>query len=299
MHAVIDTDPGHDDALALLLALGSNRIDVESVTTVAGNARVEATTRNAGRVLRMAGRSGVPLHQGSDRPMERELTTATVHGEDGLDGMDSRIDPLPAGADAIDQLADAADRGATIITLGPLTNIARALGTYPDQMRNADRIVSMGGALESPGNQNRVAEFNMYVDPEAAATVIGSELDTTLVPLGPCNDIILKPATIPEDCSIRNELVSLLDPFIRRLREHLDVEGALVYDAIAAFAAAYPEHIETDEHDIVVETGGEHTRGMLVQEERDYVTAEPTTSVVTRIDEAAFKQEFRQSLEGL
>jgi pyrimidine-specific ribonucleoside hydrolase len=299
MNVLIDTDPGHDDALALLLALGSERTDVEAVTTVAGNARIEETTRNAGRVLRLAGRDDVTLYRGSNGPLERDLTTANVHGDSGLEGMDEDIDPVPAITGAIERIATAAEDGATIITLGPLTNIARAIEKYPERMAEAERVVSMGGAVDTPGNQNRVAEFNMYVDPEAAATVIGSDIDTCLVPLGPCNDIILHPGEIPEGCSIRAEIQELLGPFIERLDNILDVDGALVYDAVAAFAAAHPDHVTIEERDIVVETEGDHTRGMLVPEERGYVSPEPVTDVVKDVDGAAFKQEITSCLEGL
>ncbi|MCJ7429146.1 MAG: nucleoside hydrolase [Candidatus Nanohaloarchaeota archaeon QJJ-5] len=298
MNIAIDTDPGHDDALAILFALAHDDITVEQITTVAGNATLENTTKNAGTILALAERSDIPLAAGCDRPLDRALETAQVHGDDGLDGLDREIDPVPAEKNGIEALASTAATGATIITLGPLTNIATAIDQYPAQMQQAQEIISMGGALTSPGNQNRVAEYNLYVDPDAAATVIESEIKTTLVPLDPCNDIMFRPADIEdlEDATIGRDLRSMLEAYHANINRFLDVDGALLYDAAAMFTLVGDDHIEKEPHDIVVETEGTYTRGMLVPEQRPYVDPEHNTDIVTRIDTKPCEQTLKQTL---
>jgi inosine-uridine nucleoside N-ribohydrolase len=173
---LIDCDPGHDDAMALLLALASPELELLGVTTVHGNQTLEKTTANALRVLEFAGRGDVPVAAGADRPLVREPRVAAhVHGESGLDGPDL---PPPVGTPvpehAVEFLADrlrSADRPMTLIPTGPLTNIALLLAQYPDAP--VERIVLMGGAI-AEGNMTPAAEFNIWIDPEAAARVFAS-----------------------------------------------------------------------------------------------------------------------------
>lgn len=301
MNIAIDTDPGHDDALAVLFASAHEAITVDQVTTVAGNATLDDTTRNAGQLLRLAGREDIPLAAGEPSPRERPLETAQVHGDDGLDGLRDTINPVPSDNNGVEYLAEQAADGATIITLGPLTNIAAALARYPNKMQHAEQIVSMGGALNTPGNQNRVAEYNIYVDPEAAHTVLTSSINTKLVPLGPCNDILFShddQASLRES-SIGEDLYSMLQSYTANLQQFLDVDGALIYDAAAVFATAFDQHTETEDHDVVVETDGTQTRGMLVPEQRPYVEPDPNTKIVTGIDTKACKQTILQTLRRL
>ena len=172
---VIDCDPGHDDAIALLLALASPEVDLLAVTTVAGNTTVDKTTRNALAVLELAGRSDVPVAQGSEVPLERDLVTAEhVHGTTGLDGP-SIAEPTaqPVAEGAVPFLAELLERSpspVTLIPVGPLTNIAMLITGHGDVMGNIDRIVVMGGSI-GLGNVTPAAEFNIYVDPEAADIV--------------------------------------------------------------------------------------------------------------------------------
>lgn len=297
---VIDTDPGHDDAIALLYALASEGATVEQVTTVAGNAQLEDTTRNAGTILSMAGREDVPLAAGRERPLERDLETAQVHGDDGLDGLEADIRPVPATENGVEALAEAAANGATIVTLGPLTNVAAAIREHPETMEDAT-IVSMGGAIESPGNQNRVAEYNMYVDPEAARTVIESDVDTTIVPLGPCNDILFDRPLLErlQETAIGDKLVPMLEAYQENLDQFLDVGGVLIYDAVAMYAALHKDRVTTEQHDIVVETDGTHTRGMLVPDDRPYTRSEPNTDVITHIETDTCRETILSALEEL
>jgi len=182
---IIDCDPGHDDAIALLLALASPEVELIGVTTVAGNQTVDKTTSNALRVLELAGRPDIPVYRGADRPLIRPLQVAAhVHGESGLDGPDL---PEPTvreqGLDAVDYLArEIRERGGkvTLVPTGPLTNVGLLLALHPDA--RPERIVLMGGAI-GEGNRTPAAEFNIWADPEAAQRVFVEGLDTTMVGL--------------------------------------------------------------------------------------------------------------------
>ncbi|MCB1019488.1 MAG: nucleoside hydrolase, partial [Acidobacteria bacterium] len=188
---LIDTDPGVDDALALLLAFASPELQVEAITTVAGNVGLELATRNALLTLDVARlKNPPPVVRGAGKPLEREAVDAAhVHGEDGLGGMASSYGapsrPACQGA-AVDCILETVARHpgeVTIVALGPLTNVAQALLADPKTMALAERIVVMGGALDVPGNAGPHAEFNFFVDPEAAQIVLRSRLPVTLVGL--------------------------------------------------------------------------------------------------------------------
>lgn len=186
---VIDTDPGIDDAVAILLALASPEFDVAGITTVAGNIGIATTTRNAGRILALAGRSDVPVVSGAPAPLSRKgFDTADIHGNDGLGGI-AFPEPLapPAEKDAVAWLAAELDsrpeESLDILALGPLTNIARLLLDHPASAARIGRVVVMGGAVREPGNIGPRSEFNLAADPEAAAIVVRAGLDLVLVPL--------------------------------------------------------------------------------------------------------------------
>src|SRR6185437_10051365 len=182
---LVDCDPGHDDAIALLLALASPEVELVGVTTVAGNSTLDKTTANALRVLEFAGRGDVPVAAGAAQPLVRARDVAAhVHGETGLDGPDL---PPPAGepiaAHAVSFLAEqirARDGAITLIPIGPLTNVALLLALEPDV--RPERIVLMGGSV-GEGNRTPAAEFNIWADPEAARRVFESGIDITMIGL--------------------------------------------------------------------------------------------------------------------
>ena len=182
---ILDCDPGHDDAIALLLAVASPEVELIGVTTVAGNTTIDKTTNNALRILELAGRSDIPVYRGADRPLIRPQDVANhVHGESGLDGPDL---PQPSTREqelhAVDYLAQeirARDGKVTLIPTGPLTNIGLLFALHPDV--RPERIVIMGGSI-GEGNRTPAAEFNIWADPEAAQRVFLEGLDTTMVGL--------------------------------------------------------------------------------------------------------------------
>lgn len=186
---IIDTDPGQDDAVAILLALASPELEVLGITCVAGNVPLALTSRNARVICELAGRRDIPVHAGCDAPLVRRLVTAeNVHGKSGLDGIDLPEPVMPlAPGHAVDFLIDTLRREpagtVTLVPIGPLTNIATAFRRAPDIVARVRQVVLMGGGHFEGGNITPMAEFNIYVDPEAAAEVLASGADIVMLPL--------------------------------------------------------------------------------------------------------------------
>jgi inosine-uridine nucleoside N-ribohydrolase len=196
--ALIDTDPGIDDALALLYAWGSPGLRLAGLTTVAGNVEVEQATRNLFRLVALRRPVPVPVvAQGAAAPLARPLVTAKgYHGDDGLGGLDdwppaqATLSPLGA-PDFIAEATRRAGEPLTLIALGPLTNVALALARDRAALGRLARVVIMGGAVDVPGNVTPTAEFNFHVDPEAAARVLEAGLNVDLVPLDATRQALL------------------------------------------------------------------------------------------------------------
>src|SRR3954470_20151661 len=231
---LLDCDPGHDDAIALLLALGSDELELRGVTTVAGNQTLEKTTINAIRVLELAGRGEIPVAAGAHRPLVREARVAAdVHGETGLDGPD--LPPpraRPEAEHAVDFLAGRI-AGATLIATGPLTNVALLLARHPEA--RPERIVLMGGAI-AEGNVTPAAEFNIWADPEAAHRVFSSGLDVTMVGL----DVTRQALVTAEHAErlrgagrIGHTVAELLDFYGRFHARVYGFNGSPIHDAVA------------------------------------------------------------------
>ena len=186
---IIDTDPGQDDAIAIMLALASPDLDVLGIISVAGNVPVGQTAANACKILELAGRRDIKVYAGCARPLRRTPITAEhVHGKTGMDGPtlpDPTITPQPQhGVDfLIDTIRAHPARSVTVVTLGPMTNLAMALVKAPDIAQRVEQVVSMGGAYSECGNITPNAEFNMFADPDAADIVLRGHVPLTLVPL--------------------------------------------------------------------------------------------------------------------
>jgi inosine-uridine nucleoside N-ribohydrolase len=281
---VIDTDPGVDDALALCLALRSPELRVEAITTVAGNVPVEAATRNTLRILDLLRPLPRPLlAQGASEPLNRPLQTAVeVHGGDGLGGATTLLEPDgrlrypdppigPDRTDGPDLLAEMAERfGArlTIITLGPLTNLALALRGHGALLRKVGRVVVMGGALRAPGNVTPVAEFNVWVDPEAAAEVLQAGLPLRLVGLDVTHQVRLTPGDLPPPADPVARFIRDITPHALAFSEAAEGGGMPLHDPLAVAAAADPSLCTWEAHPVRVETRGELTTGMTVADLR-------------------------------
>jgi len=286
---LLDCDPGHDDAIALLLALGSPEVELLGVTTVAGNQTLEKTTANAIRVLELAGRAEIPVAAGSPRPLVRELhVAANVHGETGLDGPD--LPPAQAertAQHAVDFLAERLD-GATLVATGPLTNVALLLARYPHV--RPERIVLMGGAI-AEGNVTPAAEFNVWADPEAAARVFTSGLDVTMVGLDVTHRALVTTEhaeELRESGRVGRAVAELLDFYGVFHREVYGFEGSPVHDAVAVAHVIDPTLLETRHLNVQVDCASEFCRGRTVVDIWRRTALEPNAHVAIDIDANRF-----------
>jgi inosine-uridine nucleoside N-ribohydrolase len=285
---IIDCDPGHDDAIALLLALASPEIDLLGVTTVHGNQTIEKTTDNALRVLALVGREDVPVAVGADRPLEREPHVAAhVHGESGLDGPElpeRASEPIAQGA--VEFLVEHVTPETVVVPLGPLTNVARAL----DRGMQPGRIVLMGGAV-GEGNMTPAAEFNIWADPEAAQRVFHSGVDVTMVGLDVTHGALLTAAW-----SERFRRSGRVGTFVAELVEffkqyHLRTygwDGAPIHDAVALAHVLRPDLVRTEHLNVEVETMSDLCRGRTVVDRWHRTDREPNAQVGLEIDADAF-----------
>jgi inosine-uridine nucleoside N-ribohydrolase len=288
---LLDCDPGHDDAIALLLALASPELELLGVTTVAGNQTLEKTTANAIRVLEFAGRTDVPVAAGADRPLVRvPFVAAYVHGETGLDGPDL---PPPQGAPvnrhAVDFLADKvreADGRVTLVPVGPLTNVALMLALHPDA--RPERIVLMGGAV-AEGNITPAAEFNIWADPEAAARVFASGIDVTMVGLDVTHKALFTTAHIGRLAGRVGEMVTELLRFYDRFhREVYGFDGSPIHDAVAVAHVLQPELVKTLHRNVEIDVESELCRGRTVVDLWRRTDREPNAHVGVGIDADGF-----------
>ena len=266
---ILDCDPGHDDAIALLLALGSPELDLLGVTTTYGNQTLEKTTANALRVLELAGCSEVPVAAGAAAPLERELVVAAhVHGESGLDGPTLPAPSVePFSTDAVEWMAGAvadASRPVTLVPTGPLTNVARFLEEHGTD--GIQRIVLMGGAI-AEGNMTPAAEFNIWADPEAAQAVFHAGLDLTMIGLDVTHKAVTGPdlqRRLREAGSIGVFVAELVDFFAMYHRRTYGWEGAPIHDAVAVAHVLRPGLVETQLRNVEVERESELCRGRTV-----------------------------------
>jgi inosine-uridine nucleoside N-ribohydrolase len=286
---LLDCDPGHDDAIALLLALASPEVELRGVTTVAGNQTVEKTTANAIRVLELAGRGDVPVAKGSPRPLVREpFVAAYVHGETGLDGPRLTAPQAePVAGHAVDFLAERLE-GATLVATGPLTNVALLLARHPDA--RPERIVLMGGAI-AEGNVTPAAEFNVWADPEAATRVFASGLDVTMVGLDVTHRALLTRAhaeRLRGSGRIGTFVAELLDFYGVFHREVYGFDGSPVHDAVAVAQVIRPELLQLERLNVQVDCESELCRGRTVVDVWRRTGLEPTASVAVGIDAEGF-----------
>jgi purine nucleosidase len=295
---ILDTDPGVDDALAIMLAIKSGRFDVQAITTVCGNSTIEDVTRNARFVLDLLGITDIPIYSGASSPLVRELETSIVHGPRGL----GRIHPagMPSltenAVDKILELIDANQGDITLAALGPLTNIAQAICKNPQVMSSVKEIAMMGGAIKAPGNKNRVAEFNFFVDPEAADIVFRFPIAKSIVPLDACNKMhfSLSDFGAITNAYLRDAIVDMAEPYIRSIAADEGIDAAPLYDPLTIYYLMSPEACETYRCHIAIETDGVLTRGMSVADLRLRPEHTANTTVVDSVDEKAFRKYFMQ-----
>ena len=287
---ILDCDPGHDDAAAIILALGNPAIDLLGVTTVGGNQTVEKITRNARSVLRLCNREDVPVHQGASRPLLHDVEVAAqIHGESGLDGVelpDPTVPVAPGHAVSfiIDTVMAAAPGEITLVATGPLTNIALAARIEPRIVGRIAELVVMGGGFHE-ANWTPAAEFNIWVDPEAARIVFEESWPITMVGLDLTHQAL---ATAEAEEGIRRIGSELSEAFL---------------GLMAFFRRAYKENQDFDDppvHDpCTIETHGQYTTGATVVDLRGQAPEDVHTQVATELDHAGFWRLMTEAIAAL
>ncbi|EFV42003.1 pyrimidine-specific ribonucleoside hydrolase rihA [Enterobacteriaceae bacterium 9_2_54FAA] len=294
---ILDCDPGHDDAIALILALASPELELKAVTTSAGNQTPDKTLRNALRILTLLQRSDIPVTGGAVKPLMRELIIAdNVHGESGLDGPDlPEPNFAPQTCNAVELIAQtlrASQQPVTVVATGPLTNIALLLTSHPELHAKIGRIVIMGGAAML-GNWTPAAEFNIYVDPEAAEIVFQSGLPIVMAGL----DVTHRAQIMSEDIErfrhlsnpVADVVADLLDFFMEyHKQEKWGFQGAPLHDPCTIAWLIKPEIFTCVDRWVGVETQGKYTQGMTVVDYYSLTANQPNTTVMMDVDRQAF-----------
>jgi purine nucleosidase len=296
---IIDTDPGQDDAVAILLALASPEdLEVLGLTCVAGNVPLPLTTRNARIIAELAGRPDLPIYAGCDRPLGRDLVTAEhVHGKTGLDGptLPEPVMPLAEGHAVdfiIQQLRSHPAGTVTLCPLGPLTNIATALNKAPDIAGRIAQIVLMGGGYFEGGNITPVAEFNIYLDPQAADIVFRCGAPIVVMPLDVTHKALV---TKPRNDAFRAlgtpagiAVAQMTDFFERFDKEKYGSTGAPLHDPCVTAYLIRPDLFEGRHINVTVETASELTMGMTVADWWRVTDRAPNATFMNRIDAEGF-----------
>ncbi len=293
---IIDCDPGQDDAVAIVLAARSPELELMGITCVAGNADLNNTSQNALRICGLAGIRDVPVVKGMDRPIFGNLiTAASVHGKTGLDGADlPETDLVFTPGHAVEFLIEtfmASDGDITLIPIGPLTNVAMALLREPGLKDKISRIVLMGGAL-GVGNMTPSAEFNIFVDPEAARIVFDAGIPLLMIGLDVTHKAILTREHVAiikaKGTPVTDVFTGLLTFYLDSLTELGYSQGGAMHDACTVAAVCDPSLISTKLMRVDIETKGEFTRGRTVCDARPITSGTPNAHVGLDIDSERF-----------
>ncbi len=309
MKIIIDTDPGQDDAAAIFFALGSPELEILGITAVAGNVPLELTARNARIVCEMAGRTDVKVFAGADRPLERPLVTAEhVHGKTGLDGPEL-FEPRTALQDvhAVDFIVDtlmAEEAGSvTLCALAPLTNLALALQKEPAIAGRVRQIVMMGGGYFEQGNITPSAEFNVYVDPEAARIVFRSGIPIVVMPLDVTHKVLTTKARVDRiralDTKAAKALTEMLLFFERFDEEKYGTDGGPLHDPTVIAWLLKPELFQGRDCNVEIETSSDLTRGATVVDWWGVTDRKKNALVIRDVDADGFFELLTERLANL
>jgi len=304
---LIDCDPGHDDMVAIMVAVASPELELVGVTTVAGNQTGAKTYLNALKTLTLIGETGIPVARGADKPLFRDLTVAPeIHGVSGLDGADL---PEPGfqgveqhAVDFLIQTIMESSRPLILVPTGPLTNVALAMLKDPRITTKLERIVLMGGAVFD-SNITPAAEFNIYVDPEAAKVVFGSGVPLTMVGLDVTNKALFGFDDIERLAAMQGKVSRVVAPllkfFAQANRDIFGFDGAPLHDALAVAHLIKPEVIKTRRLNVEIETDGELTRGRTVADVYGITGKTANTEVALEVDNDLFKEILIQAIKTL
>jgi pyrimidine-specific ribonucleoside hydrolase len=305
---VIDTDPGIDDALAILLALASPEVDLRLVTTVHGNVELAQTTENALRVLHLAGRSDVPVAAGARSSLVHPQAERAghVHGAAGLGGVElppspARLDPRPAVV-ALADLLMTSPEPVTVAAIGPFTNLALLLAVFPEAAERIDRLVVMGGSATRGGNVTAAAEFNVWADPEAAQAVLTSTVPTVMVGLDVTLPTVLTGAGIARFAAagpVGATAAAVLAQYVEHARSAYGTDGVVVHDALALTEAIVPGTLGTVRRSVVVDTTLGAGRGQTLVDRRTVASGPGAVDVAETVDSAAAVEFLVERMERL
>ncbi len=303
---ILDVDPGHDDAVAIMMACGSPGLDLLAVTTVAGNATLPKTTRNALRVLSLIGRTDVPVAAGAAAPLARELRTAEdIHGESGMDGPEipeAAFEPDDRGA--VELIADTLRKSpepVALIPVGPLTNVAALLREHPDLKGKISRVSLMGGSM-GLGNTTPAAEFNIFVDPEAAREVFDSGLPITMSGLDvthPAGVGAAERDRLRRLGGIGEVVAGFLDFFAGTYERVFGFGAPPLHDPVAVAAILEPGVLETRPMNVQVECESDLTRGETVCDFHGVTGRPRNADVGVELDREAFFDLLHDALKRL
>lgn len=305
---ILDCDPGHDDAIAMLLATRADNIDLIGVTTVAGNSELHHTVNNALRVLNYADVYDIPVYAGCSKPMMRDLyrlTGAVIHGEDGLGGPEIPAPTQkPEEKHAVDYLVDTlmeSEEQITLVAVGPLTNIAMAMIKEPRIKDKIDKLIIMGGAIIEPGNITSAAEFNIYVDPEAAKVVFNSGVEIYLNTL----DVTMKAVFLEKDINEMVESGNKISKIVGELLiffagthvEHFGFLACPIHDALCIGQLIDPTLLSHKKVFCDVSLHDELTLGETVADLWNITGKEPNIYMATDVDVDKFKTMIKTHME--
>jgi purine nucleosidase len=307
---IIDTDPGIDDAVAILLALAApEELEVLGIVAVAGNLPLPLTERNARRVCELAGRSDVPVYAGCGRPLLRRLTTAEhIHRETARDGLllpEPTVAPRPQhGVDSLIEALNSGEPGTiTLCALGPLTNIAMALVKAPDVATTVAELVIMGGACFELGNVTPAAEFNIHVDPHAAAIVFDSGIPITMIPLDVTHQVLTTPKRLAALRALDNRcgrtVAALLASFERRRRPKFGARATALHDPSVIAYLLKPTLFQGRQVNVAVETQSPLTLGMTVVDWWGVTSRKPNLRLMNTVDADGFYELLTAGLARL
>ncbi|MFF2886538.1 ribonucleoside hydrolase RihC [Paenibacillus sp. NPDC057967] len=297
---IIDTDPGIDDAVALAIALYSEKLDVRLITTIAGNVSLQKVTTNALRLLKFFGKN-VPVALGADRPLIKDpIDASDIHGSTGMDGFDFEepTEDLVLKENAVNamhRVIMASEEPITLVPIGPLTNIALLLKMYPEVKEKIAEIVLMGGST-TRGNMGVMSEFNIFADPEAAKIVFSAGLPVVMVGL----DVGLKALVYPEDSAelkVMNETGNMIYQLFQKYRGGSMKTGLKMYDSCAIAYLLQPEMFQVVDTFVDVELNGSLTAGCTVVDLKGYLKQPSNAKVCVDLDPDMFKQWFMESLK--
>lgn len=304
---IIDTDPGQDDAVAILMALASPKaFDILGIVAVAGNVGLKQNAINALKVVELADRKDIPVFAGCDQPLKRKLVTAEhVHGETGLNGPDLPAPELKLqeqhGVDfIIETLRQSIDDNITLCTLGPLTNIATAFEKAPDIIENIEEIIMMGGGYFQGGNITPVAEFNIYVDPDAADIVMRSGVPITMASLDVTHKVLSTKARIDAFFNLGTKSATAVGEMLA-FSERFDLEkykwqGAPLHDPCVIAYLLQPELFTGRQCNVQVETQSELTLGMTVADYWNVTDNPKNVNFLDNVDDIGYFELIKNCL---